>query len=71
MVLLGKVLPIVAAEAGVRRSRYSESDKVYYVKSLEVSAIFPWQSKYPDLGSHFCQSKKFSNVLVVEPNTAV
>ena len=34
MVLLGKVLPIVAAEAGVRRNGCYESDKVYYVKGV-------------------------------------
>ena len=38
-VLLGKVLPIVAAEAGVRRNGCSESDKVYYVHS-NLNALF-------------------------------
>ena len=50
--------------------RFEEEHKRDMLK-IEELASFPWLSENPDLGSHFCQSKKFSNVLVVESNTAV
>jgi len=46
VVLLGKVLPIVAAEAGVRRSGYSESDKVYYVNYKPSVGVVPPVASY-------------------------